>query len=166
VNDALPNVASELSRIGKLNVEKVSGMDRKKSVSNLQLFIVLHLLIVVTWLPPVILAYQKSALSDEATGTVIAFFPIGSNANENYHRIVHARGAFVGHALWQHGWIAYSYDPGFVRRLKQQGAWAVFDPIFLDPAALLGCGPLPAAEALPGHRQLDGKVGFQGTTGR
>lgn len=100
------------------------------------------LLLLVTWLPPVILALHKAMLADEDTGNVIVIFPVGSTTSENFERVVRAKGAFVGSALLNQVWIVYSYDPGFVRRLKDKGAWAVFDPMLLDPVALIGCGPL------------------------
>ncbi|MGC1951858.1 MAG: hypothetical protein WA970_04640 [Gammaproteobacteria bacterium] len=124
---------------------RILGSDRTR-LSNLRLSLALYLLVVVTWLPPIILAFGKSTLPDEGTGTVIVFFPIGSNASDNYHRIVRAHGAFVGHTFWGHAWIAYSYNPGFVQRLKEQGAWAVVDPILLNPGSLMGCGLLPKSQ--------------------
>lgn len=112
------------------------------SVSNVKLAMVWLLLLLVTWLPPVILALHKAMLADEDTGNVIVIFPVGSTTSENFERVVRAKGAFVGSALLNQVWIVYSYDPGFVRRLKDKGAWAVFDPMLLDPVALIGCGPL------------------------
>lgn len=112
-------------------------------VSNLKLAAALCLLTGVTCLPPALLALQKAALAAEATGTVIVFFPLGSNTNQNFHRIAQAGGAFLGRAWLGRAWIAYSYNPGFVGRLEAQGAWGVFDPLLLDPVALMGCGPLP-----------------------
>lgn len=138
-------------------MQPVPQVSRRKTVSSLQLIVVLHLLVGVTWLPNVVLAFHKSALSDDETGTVIVFFPIGSSASDNYHRIVRAQGAFVGYAFFKQGWIAYSYEPGFVRRLKEGGAWAVLDPILLNPAALLGCGPLPKANELSFTPQTGGE---------
>jgi hypothetical protein len=105
------------------------------------------LLLLVTWLPPIILALHKAMLADEDTGTVIVVFPVGSTTSGNFERVVQAKGAFVGSALLDQAWIVYSYDPGFVKRLKDKGAWAVFDPMLLDPAALIGCGPLPRRQS-------------------
>ena len=101
------------------------------------------LLLLVTWITPVGVGLSKAVLADGETGTVIVLFPVGSTPSQNFERIVEAEGAFVGHTWLDQAWIAASYDPGFVGRLKDQGALAVFDTVLLDPAALLGCGPLP-----------------------
>ncbi len=106
-------------------------------------------MLLVTWIPPVSLALHKTVLADGETGTVIVIFPVGSTPSENFERIVGAEGAFVGHTWLDQAWIAASYDPGFVGRLKGQGALAVFDTALLDPASLLGCGPLPRRQAMP-----------------
>ena len=99
-------------------------------------------MLLVTWLPPVVLAVNKALLADQATGPVLVVFPFGSTRAENFERIVAAEGAFVGETWFDQAWLAAAYEPGFVGRLKDKGAWAVFHPVLLDPAALFGCGPI------------------------
>ena len=121
----------------------MTHVSNARSLSFSKLAIVWLFLLLVTWLPPLILGLHKAVLADDDTGTVLVIFPTGYTASDNFERIVQAGGAFVGSTLLDQGWIVYSYDPGFVKRLKDKGAWAVFDPLLLDPAALVGCGPLP-----------------------
>jgi len=97
-------------------------------------------LLFITWMVPFSVAVSEVILRDQDTGAVLVFFPARSTARENFDRIVDAGGAFGGPALMGHAWLAYSYDAGFVGRLKGNGAWAVFDPLLLDPLALMGCG--------------------------
>lgn len=108
----------------------------------MKLVMVWLLLLLVTWLPPLVLALDKAVLDGEDTGTVLAVFPLGSSASDNFERIVRANGSFLASVFSDHAWIVYSYDPGFVRRLKAEGVWATFDPVLLDPVALLACGPI------------------------
>ena len=112
-------------------------------VSTAKLAMVWVLLLLITWVIPVTIALQKVVLTDDDTGAVLVIFPIDSTANENFDRIVQAKGAFVSSIFQDQAWIVYSYDPGFVRRLKDKGAWAVFDAKLLDPLALISCAPFP-----------------------
>ena len=109
-------------------------------LSNRKLAMVWLVLLIVTWVTPVASVLSKTLLADEDTGTVVVFFPIGSTPSENFERILGAGGGFVGQTWLEQAWIASSYEPGFVGRLKAEGAWAIFHPVLLDPAALLGCG--------------------------
>ena len=109
-------------------------------LSNRKLAIVWLLLLTVTWVTPVASALNKTLLADDDTGTVVVLFPVGSTPSENFERILGAGGGFVGQTWLEQAWIASSYERGFVGRLKAQGAWAIFHPVLLDPAALLGCG--------------------------
>ncbi len=123
-------------------------MSRNGGISSRKLVTVWVLLLLVTWVPPVVLAVNKARLADEAMGTVLVVFPVGSTRSANFERIVAAQGGFVRQTWWEQAWIASSYKPGFVGRLKNEGAWAVFHPILLDPALLMGCGPLWASQTL------------------
>ena len=119
------------------------GLRRGKDdagLSNKKLAMVWLLLLFVTWVTPVASALNKTLLTDEDTGTVVVLFPIGSTPSENFERILGAGGGFVGQTWLEQAWIASSYEQGFVGRLKAEGAWAIFHPVLLDPAALLGCG--------------------------
>ena len=114
-------------------------MSDDKGLSHTGLAIVWLLLLIVTWLPPLVLAFQKTVLEDDDTGAVLAVFPPGSSASENLERIIRARGAFVSRVVTDQAWIVYSFEAGFVKRMKDRGVWMVFDPLLLDPLALLGC---------------------------
>jgi len=123
-------------------------MRRNGGISSKKLVSVWLLLLVVTWVPPVVLAVNKARLADEEMGTVLVLFPAGSTRTENFDRIVAAQGGFVRQTWLEQAWIASSYDPGFVGRLKDEGAWAVFHPVLLDPALLMGCGPFWASQPI------------------
>lgn len=123
-------------------------MTGRRGISNTKLAMVWVLLLLVTWVPPGVLAVSKALLADDETGTVLVLFPIGSTRTENYERVVGAQGAFVRQTWLEQAWIAFSYDPGFVERLKEKGAWAVFHPALLDPAGLIGCGPLRGSKPM------------------
>ena len=130
------------NRNGSSSSAVTTGMRRNGGISSRKLVAVWLLLLLVTWVPPVVLAVNKARLADQDTGTVLVFFPVGSTRAENFERIVAAQGGFVRQTWLEQLWVAASYQPGFVGRLKEKGAWAVFHPVLLDPALLMGCGPL------------------------
>ena len=135
--DAAPY--SSAGRVAATGVGLRRGKDHA-ALSNKKLAMVWLLLLFVTWVTPVASALNKTLLTDEDTGTVVVLFPIGSTPSENFERILGAGGGFVGQTWLEQAWIASSYERGFVGRLKAEGAWAIFHPVLLDPAALLGCG--------------------------
>jgi len=142
----LKTVQAAASLVTRVNVARAS---RNRRVSNAKLALVWVLLLLVTWVTPVGVGLRKAVLADGETGTVVVLFPAGSTTSKNFERIVEAQGAFVRHTWLDQAWIASSYDPGFVGRLKDQGALAVFDTALLDPASLLGCGPPPRRQVIP-----------------
>lgn len=130
-------------------------MDNNRELSYRKLAMIWILLLLVTWLPPLSLALQKATLEGEDSGTVLVFFPLGSTASDNFERIVRAKGAFLASVVSDHAWIVHSYDPGFVRRLKAEGVWAIFDPVLLDPVALLACGPISGGNDVVTYTQVE-----------
>lgn len=116
------------------------------AVSCRKLSLILGLLLAVTWLPPSLLLAKTTLLADDASGDMLVIFPLYWNAGQTFNEILQAQGAVIARTGFANIWLVHSARTGFVGRLKTRGAWFVFDPIVLDPAALLSCSYLLPAK--------------------
>ena len=101
--------------------------------------IALLLLALVFWAGFMTLALRGAALPDEATGVVAVVFPLQRDADAVFNAIMLAEGRIVTNTWLDTAWIVQSDQPGFVKRLKDSGAWAVFKPSLFQPFTVGGC---------------------------
>ncbi len=119
--------------------EKTSKQDVSPGVSNRKLCLALVLLVFVTWLLPATFALRNTTLGNEDSGAIIVVFPPTYSSDEIFSKILRAHGSLLRSTRFDTVWVVASSSPGFVARLKAQGAWVAFDTILLDPVALLSC---------------------------
>jgi len=109
------------------------------------------LLVAVTWMPVLGVHLYRTSLGDRSSGTVVVVFPPTLGARELFRSVAEANGSLVRPVSWfPRTWVASSGEPGFVGRLKERGAWAVYSTELLNARALLTClqpGTLPGASA-------------------
>jgi hypothetical protein len=108
------------------------------------------LLLAVTWTPVLGIHLYRTSLGDRGTGTVVVVFSPTLGSRELFRSVAEANGSLVRPVPWfPRMWVARSVEPGFVGRLKERGAWAVYSTELLSARALLTCLS-PAASVAPG----------------
>lgn len=107
-------------------------------------------LVAVTWTPVLGIHLYRTSLGDRSTGTVVVVFSPTLGSRELFRSVAEANGSLVRPVPWfPRMWVARSVEPGFVGRLKERGAWAVYSTELLSARALLSCLS-PAASVAPG----------------
>ena len=72
-------------------------------------------------------------------GTVVALFPPNYNQEQSFNAVLNADGRLVSGTTLASAWLVHGARPGFVERLKQQGAWAVYDRKIFQSFTPAGC---------------------------
>ncbi|MGF1529225.1 MAG: hypothetical protein ACFCBW_20950 [Candidatus Competibacterales bacterium] len=103
------------------------------------LALALTLAVLVAWGGLVALALTQAALPPEAKGRAMAVFPVGWSKAATLAAILDAGGGVVEHTGPGNVWIVASPAPGFAQRLRQEGAWGVFNPVQGQWLATVGC---------------------------
>jgi hypothetical protein len=91
---------------------------------------------------------RQAALDGEAGGTVLAVFPPGMSDDEAFAAVLRAGGRPVRKTWMPFAWVAQGDEPGFVRRLEEQGALASYGEMPLGPA-LGGCAVVSLDDKRP-----------------
>ncbi len=91
-------------------------------------------------LPAVMITFFSSVIAVGAsfaapsTGKIGIMFSPGVSGEEAIRRTMRAGGSFVAPGAYENILVAWSQDTGFQQRIRQEGAWIVF-----DTRALGGC---------------------------
>ena len=85
--------------------------------------------VLVFWLAVMALALGSARLPSQERGLVAAVFPPGWSTDRAFRAVAAADGMLIRRSLMTLIWVARSETPGFVGRLEQAGAWAVFRPL-------------------------------------
>lgn len=99
---------------------------------------ILALAALVLWLGGMALTLETVRLDDQASGKVAVLFWPTQDAETNFRAIAAAGGAPVRPVIGSAVWIAHSDTPGFVGRLRAQGARAAYGEIRFGPI-FAGC---------------------------
>lgn len=78
-------------------------------------------------------------LPDEASGTVVVVYPRAMDNAEQFINLLDADGRLVSTTWFDNIWVVHGDRSGFVARLKQDGAAAVFSYAPFQPVMLGGC---------------------------
>lgn len=100
--------------------------------------------VLAVWLVVMSISLGDAELEPEATGTVLATFPVRANQSDVFAAIIQAGGRPVRRTWLGFAWIADSDDWGFAARLKQNGATGVYRDMPLGPS-LGGCAAVVSA---------------------
>lgn len=100
--------------------------------------IILVIAALILWLGGVALTIDSARLDDSASGKVAVLFWPSQSAEANFRAIAAAGGAPIRPVLGSTVWIAHSDTPGFVGRLRAQGARAAYSEIRFGPM-FAGC---------------------------
>ncbi len=92
----------------------------------------------LVWVGAMAVALSAARLEPEQSGKVVALFAPGGDSEQAFGAIVAAGGKPVRPVFGGFVWVAQSDAPGFVGRLKAEGARAVFGEIAWGPM-LAGC---------------------------
>jgi len=112
------------------------------------------LLVVLTWTPVLAIHFRNMSVADPETGTLIAVFPPTSSTRDVFKSIAAAKGAPVGPVDWlPRTWVVVSTDPGFAGRLRERGAWGVYDGNLLSVRQVLSCTGMVQAPPSSGPAQ-------------
>jgi hypothetical protein len=112
------------------------------------------ILVVLTWTPVLVLHLRNMSVADPGTGTLIAVFPPTSSTRDVFRSIADAKGAPVGPVSWlPRTWFVQSAEAGFAGRLRERGAWGVYNGNLLSVRQILSCsGMVQAPPSSPAAR--------------
>ncbi|WGF86528.1 hypothetical protein [Marinivivus vitaminiproducens] len=85
------------------------------------------------WAGVMAFVVRDAALPPEAHGTVLAVFPPGTGETAVMIALAQADARLVRQAGLGFAWLVQGDGPGLAGRLRQAGAWGVFDDIALLP---------------------------------
>jgi hypothetical protein len=94
--------------------------------------------VLVAWLGVMMAIAHEARLDPSASGSVLAVFEPGTEADAAFAAIVEAGGKPVRATWLPFVWVTASDEPGFVGRLTGQGAIAVYGEMPFAPS-LAGC---------------------------
>ena len=102
------------------------------------LAVLIVLLALLIWAGTMLMAMRDAALPGDAGGTVMAVFPLRATQEQILSSVVRAEGRPV-RVLWPSNvWVVNGDQKGFVSRLKNAGAIAVYGELPMGPV-LAGC---------------------------
>ncbi len=104
--------------------------------------------VVAAWLAVMGVTLAQAALAEDAAGTVLAVFPPGTPDDDAFAAVVQAGGEPVRRTWIPFAWIARADGGGFVGRLKEAGALAVYGELPVGPA-LGGCAVVSLDDKRP-----------------
>ncbi len=102
--------------------------------------------ILLVWAGLMGLSLQRAALPDATDGMMLAVFSPGTSDAEAMTAMVRAGGQPVRSTWLGFAWVARGVEPGFVGRLKAEGALAAFGELPVGPT-LGGCTATPVDTA-------------------
>lgn len=102
--------------------------------------------ILLVWAGLMGLSLQRAALPDTTDGMMLAVFSPGTSDAEAMAAMVRAGGEPVRSTWLGFAWVARGVEPGFVGRLKREGALAAFGELPVGPT-LGGCTATPVDTA-------------------
>ncbi len=102
--------------------------------------------VLVVWAGMMGLSLRQAALPEETDGLMLAVFRPGTTEVEAFGAMVQAGGDPVRSTWLGFAWVTRGLEPGFVGRLKRQGAIAAFGELPVGPA-LGGCAAMPVDSA-------------------
>lgn len=102
--------------------------------------------VLLVWAGLMGLSLQRAALPDATDGMMLAVFSPGTSDAEAMAAMVRAGGEPVRSTWLGFAWVARGTEPGFVGRLKAEGALGAFGELPVGPT-LGGCTATPVDTA-------------------
>lgn len=102
--------------------------------------------VLAVWAAVMTLSLRQAALPDERDGLLLAVFHPGSSQEDAFRAMVAAGGEPVRTTWLGFAYVARGLEPGFVGRLKAEGALAAFGDLPVGPT-LGGCAAMPVDTA-------------------
>ncbi|PWC31423.1 hypothetical protein [Azospirillum sp. TSO35-2] len=102
--------------------------------------------VLAVWMALMGLSLQRAALPESTDGMMLAVFRPGTSDAEALGAMVRAGGEPVRSTWLGFAWVARGLEPGFVGRLKAEGALAAFGELPVGPT-LGGCTATPVDAA-------------------
>lgn len=102
--------------------------------------------VMLVWAALMGLSLQRAALPESTDGLMLAVFRPGTSDSEALGAVVRAGGEPVRATWLGFAWVARGLEPGFVGRLKAEGAVAAFGELPVGPT-LGGCSAAPVDAA-------------------
>ncbi|MBP2299459.1 hypothetical protein [Azospirillum picis] len=102
--------------------------------------------VLLVWAALMGLSLQRAALPDSTGGLMLAVFRPGTSDADALAAMVRAGGEPVRSTWLGFAWVARGQEPGFVGRLKAEGALAAFGELPVGPT-LGGCTATPVDRA-------------------
>ena len=98
--------------------------------------------VLAVWAGMMGVSLRQAALPEETDGLMLAVFHPGTSENDAFNAMVRAGGEPVRSTWLGFAWVARGLEPGFVGRLKAEGAIAAFGELPVGPT-LGGCAAMP-----------------------
>jgi hypothetical protein len=95
--------------------------------------------IIAVWLAGMALLVEAAALTPEASGILIAVFPIGTDTTRSISASAAADAKLVSTSWFENVVVVADEAPGLAGRLKDQGALAVFKNMSFAGFSFAGC---------------------------
>jgi hypothetical protein len=91
------------------------------------------------WLLALVLLFKAAALPPESSGTVIVFYPLGTETAGSVAASAAAGAKLVSASWFANVLVVADEAPGLVGRLKDQGAVEVFENMSFAGFSFAGC---------------------------
>ncbi|RJF82147.1 hypothetical protein D3877_18985 [Azospirillum cavernae] len=98
--------------------------------------------VLAVWAAVMAASLRQAALPDDTDGLMLAVFHPGASEDDAFRAMVAAGGEPVRSTWLGFAYVARGREPGFVGRLKAQGALAAFGELPVGPT-LGGCAAMP-----------------------
>jgi len=102
--------------------------------------------VLAVWAGVMGISLRQAALSEETAGLMLAVFHPGTSEADAFTAMVRAGGEPVRSTWLGFAYVARGLEPGFVGRLKAEGALAAFGELPVGPT-LGGCAAMPVDTA-------------------
>ena len=103
--------------------------------------------VLALWVVGMGISLRAAALKPEATGTMLAVFPPGMDADAAFTKLVNAGGTPVRRTWLGSVWVVTGDAPGLAGRLVEQGAMGAYRDLPVSPD-LAGCFALADAKVV------------------
>ena len=102
--------------------------------------------VLTLWIVAMAALMRAGALPAEASGTMLAVFPPGTEESEVFARLTRAEARIVRPSSFGFIWIVTSEAPGLAGRLRANGAIGAYRDLPISPT-IAGCFALADAKA-------------------
>jgi hypothetical protein len=117
--------------------------------------LILLAVVIVGWLGFTGVAVYRARLPGEASGMMLAAFPLRAADDDIFAAVAQAGGQSVRPTWFPGAWVVTGEGEGFADRLRQAGAWAAFGQAPVGLPTLGGCVVVSAEAKRPGQIRIN-----------